>query len=210
MSFFNRVSLHRLRFSPPTPHPPVPFVVIQLSAYLCHTVCMLGWVYPTVVHWVWGPDPWLANEGFRDFAGSGVVHIVGGTTALTAAYWVGPRGTAKFENFRNKRDIPAHSIVLVALGTFLLFIGFIAFNGGSVQAVDTVLETAILARAIINTCLAMGGGGLATVFFSRKIARNKYVLGVFVFQSTIVRAALRVLHLLLHFFCLCSCAVLSG
>lgn len=115
------------------------------------------------------------------------MHIVGGTTALTAAYWVGPRGTAKFENFRKKRDIPAHSIVLVALGTFLLFIGFIAFNGGSVQAVDTVLETAILARAIINTCLAMGGGGLATVFFSRKIARNKYVLGCFVFRNAIRR-----------------------
>jgi Amt family ammonium transporter len=140
---------------------------------------MMGWVYPTVVHWVWGPSPWLTDEGYRDFAGSGVVHLVGGTTALTAAYWVGPRGTSRFENFRNKRDIPGHSIVLIALGTFFLFVGFLAFNGGSVQAVDTVLQTSTVAVAVVNTCLAMAAGALSTVFVSRRVARNKCVAAAY-------------------------------
>lgn len=146
----------------------------QLSAYMAYTFVMVCWVYPTVVHWVWGPDPWLTNEGYRDFAGSGVVHCVGGTTALIAAFWVGPRGTAQFETFKTKRDIPGHSMVTLALGAMLLFIGFLGFNGGSVIFIDTVLETQALATAVVNTCLASAGGGLTTQLVNRKLVRQKY------------------------------------
>lgn len=146
----------------------------KLVAYLVYSTFICSWVYPVCVHWVWGPDPWLVNEGFRDFAGAGVVHVTGGTAAIVGAYFVGPRGTSNFEREKDKHKIPGSSTSFVALGTIILVFGFVGFNGGSVQTVDTAAETGTVSRAVINTILAASTGGLTSELYSRKFALRQY------------------------------------
>eukprot|EP00038_Savillea_parva_P004978 m.145639 g.145639 ORF g.145639 m.145639 type:complete len:530 (-) comp11629_c1_seq9:298-1887(-) len=153
----------------------------QLTAYLAYTVWIVGFVYPTIVHWTWSGTAWLAQGsindqnagvGYFDYAGSGIVHCTGGTAALIGAWMVGPRGTSDmlrdglkpFENVKDKSEISGHSMPLVALGTLILVFGFIGFNGGSVLALETVEEGVTMSLAVMNTILAASGGGLAAVF----------------------------------------------
>ena len=114
-----------------------------------------GWVYPIVSHWVWSegiagendkpvphhnstigwePSPgqgWLNYWGFVDFAGSGVVHVLGGTAALVACIFIGPR-TGRFDEFGGRAvAMSGHSMPLASLGGFILLFGFLAFNTGS-------------------------------------------------------------------------------
>mmetsp|Transcript_32130 Transcript_32130/g.84112 ORF Transcript_32130/g.84112 Transcript_32130/m.84112 type:complete len:505 (-) Transcript_32130:1448-2962(-) len=147
----------------------------QISAYMVQTFVMVGWTYPLVVHWVWGPNPWLADEGYQDFAGSGVVHTVGGAAALVGAFYVGPRGTTGWEEFNPKQPgSPPHSTPLVALGATLLVVGFCAFNAGSVITVDTPQETARMGTAVFNTFVSASGGALTAVFPFRLLGRLKH------------------------------------
>ena len=89
-----------------------------------------AWVYPVVTHWAWAGDGWLAQIGYDDFAGSGVVHLLGATCALVACAFIGPR-KGRFTNQGDPIDMPGHSVPLAALGGFILLFGFLAFNGGS-------------------------------------------------------------------------------
>lgn len=155
----------------------------QLAAYLVYTLWIVGFVYPTIVHWTWSGQAFLAqgamsgpNEGvgYFDYAGSGIVHCTGGTAALIGAYMVGPRGTKDFvrdglqpfENVKDKTDIHGHSMPLVALGTFILFFGFLGFNGGSVLTLEGTENAVTMSLAVMNTVLAASGGGLAAVFLT--------------------------------------------
>eukprot|EP00035_Acanthoeca_spectabilis_P025763 m.459803 g.459803 ORF g.459803 m.459803 type:complete len:499 (-) comp21837_c0_seq1:23-1519(-) len=146
---------------------------VHLSAYMCHSIVMSCWVYPAVVHWVWGPDPWLTNEGFRDFAGSAVVHVVGGVSAFIGAFWAGPRGTDTFEVFSRTRELPGHSKPLVGLGTLLLLTGFLAFTGGSEGSIDTAENAATVARAVLNSSIGSASGGLFVVLWDGYRARKR-------------------------------------
>ena len=96
------------------------------NSYLCF---QKGWVYPPVTHWAWDSNGWLADLGYKDFAGSGVVHVLGGTCALVGCFFIGPRlgrfGTSSQDH------MPGHSVPLAGLGGFILLFGFLAFNGGS-------------------------------------------------------------------------------
>eukprot|EP00039_Didymoeca_costata_P008384 m.111365 g.111365 ORF g.111365 m.111365 type:complete len:479 (-) comp14058_c0_seq1:100-1536(-) len=143
----------------------------RLSGYLSYSLLLTTFIYPTIVHWTWSSDAWLAegddDGGYRDFAGSGIVHVTGGTAALVGAYVVGPRGTTKFETYEKKYEIPGHSMPLVALGTMILFFGFLGFNGGSVLHLDTQEDAAIMSLAVVNTVLAAASGGLITVMLNR-------------------------------------------
>eukprot|EP00039_Didymoeca_costata_P021269 m.343962 g.343962 ORF g.343962 m.343962 type:complete len:461 (+) comp23636_c0_seq1:234-1616(+) len=139
----------------------------QLAGYLGYSILLTAFVYPTIVHWTWSEDAWLANEGYTDFAGSGIVHVCGGAAALTGAIIVGPRGTDDFETYDNKYDIPGHSMPLVSIGTLILFFGFLGFNGGSVLAMDSVSDAANMSLAIVNTVIAAAGGGTVTVLINR-------------------------------------------
>ena len=105
---------------------------------------LLGFVYPVVTHWAWSSEGWLGqgfdithnnqtvNIAYRDFAGSGVVHLLGGTAALVGTAFLGPR-IGRFHP--GKKDVhvdfKGHSVPLAALGAFILIFGFFAFNGGS-------------------------------------------------------------------------------
>ena len=90
---------------------------------------MTGVIYPISTHWCWATNGWLNTFGFSDFAGSGVVHLAGGTCALVGATILGPR-LDRFNN-ENNMYVSGHNIPHVALGGFILVAGFMAFNGGS-------------------------------------------------------------------------------
>ncbi len=87
-------------------------------------------LYPIYGHWVWNPEGWMHRIGYHDFAGSSVVHMMGGFVALAGIVKIGPR-KGRFDAHGKPRDIHASNVPLVALGTFILFFGWIGFNGGS-------------------------------------------------------------------------------
>lgn len=133
---------------------------LKFNVYLIYTVVVTGLVYPISGHWHWGGG-WIAELGFVDFAGSTVVHAVGGFSALAAAWLLGPR-IGKFNKDGSSNVIPGHSITLSALGVFILWTGWYGFNSGSTLsgmnpgiayiAVTTTLaaSSGLLSALIIN------------------------------------------------------------
>ncbi|WXJ88998.1 Ammonia channel [Moorella thermoacetica] len=124
----------------------------KFIAYLIYSFVISAVIYPVVGHWAWGGG-WLAQRGFIDFAGSTVVHSVGGWTALVGAAMVGPR-RGKFGPDGSVRAIPGHSITLGALGVFLLWFGWFGFNPGSTLSGTTP----DIARIAVTTNLAAAAG----------------------------------------------------
>ncbi|RME84715.1 MAG: ammonium transporter [Caldilineae bacterium] len=102
---------------------------LKFSAYLVYSVVISAFVYPVSGHWVWGGG-WLSQLGFIDFAGSTVVHSVGGWAGLAGAIVLGPR-IGKFNKDGSSNVIPGHSLTLAALGVFILWFGWFGFNPGS-------------------------------------------------------------------------------
>ena len=135
----------------------------KFTTYLVFSLTMTVLIYPVSGHWVWQGDGWLTDLGFIDFAGSTVVHSVGGWAALVAAALVGPR-IGKYTNGKSNA-IPGHSILFGALGVFILWLGWYGFNGGSQLAIsgDNVTD---VSNVIITTNLAGAAGGLAAMFFT--------------------------------------------
>jgi Amt family ammonium transporter len=134
----------------------------KFQAYLIYTVIVTAVIYPIYGHWVWGGG-WLSTlpygAGAVDFAGSGVVHAVGGFVALAGAYLVGPR-TGKYKEDGTPVAIPGHNIVYIVLGTFILFFGWFGFNPGSTLAA-TDLRIAVIA---VNTFLAGAAGAVVACY----------------------------------------------
>jgi len=132
---------------------------LKFTAYMAYTVLVNMVMYPIYGHWVWGGG-WLATlpfgVGVRDFAGSGVVHALGGFTGLAAALLLGPR-IGKYDGDGKPRVFPGHNIPYAVAGTFILFFGWFAFNGGSTLAA-TDLRTSVI---MVNTYLAGGAGATA-------------------------------------------------
>ncbi|GGK13784.1 ammonium transporter [Yeosuana aromativorans] len=135
----------------------------KFTTYLVFSLLMTVLIYPISGHWVWQGDGWLTDLGFIDFAGSTVVHSVGGWAALVAAAMVGPR-IGKYTNGKSNA-IPGHSILFGALGVFILWIGWYGFNGGSELAISGD-SAAHVSNIIITTNLAGAAGGLAAMFFT--------------------------------------------
>jgi Amt family ammonium transporter len=129
---------------------------IKFSGYLIFSVLITGLIYPVFGAWAWGGlfngSGWLEGLGFIDFAGSTVVHSVGGWAALAGALVVGPR-VGKYAEDGTPRAIPGHSLPLAALGVFILWLGWFGFNAGSTTAGST--DIALIA---MNTFLAAGAG----------------------------------------------------
>ena len=134
---------------------------------LIYSVGVTGFIYPIIGHWAWGPDGWLAVLGFRDFAGSTVVHTIGGAISLVGAIVLGPRLGRVF-----KRDgggpMPAHDIILGSLGGLILWFGWYGFNPGSTLS---ALDMQGIGRVSFNTTLAACSAGLVALFVS--YYRNK-------------------------------------
>ncbi|MDD5011431.1 MAG: ammonia permease, partial [Phycisphaerae bacterium] len=106
---------------------------IKYIAFILFTFVMAMLIYPVVGHWIWGGG-WLANLGMYDFAGSTVVHSVGGWAALAGVIMLGPR-IGKYDNGHIKA-IPGHNLSLATIGTFVLWFGWFGFNPGSTMAAD--------------------------------------------------------------------------
>jgi Amt family ammonium transporter len=145
---------------------------------LLYSVGVSGFIYPILGHWVWGPGGWLAtiNHGttiFRDFAGSTVVHTVGGVVALAGAIVLGPRLGRKF-----KRDggglPPGHDLTIAAIGGVILWFGWYGFNPGSTLS---ALDLEGIGRVATNTTLAAAAGCL-TAFFWVYFRIKKWDLGI--------------------------------
>jgi len=125
---------------------------VKFSSYLVYTPFITGLIYPIVTHWVWGGG-WLSEIGFFDFAGSGVVHMLGGAAALAGVLVVGPR-LGKYSADGKPLPIPGHSLTLGALGVFILWFGWYGFNAGSTLA---AVGQDIASPAVTTTLAAAAG-----------------------------------------------------
>ena len=137
---------------------------IKLWPFLAFTVVLTGLIYPLQASWKWGGG-FLDQAGFLDFAGSTVVHSVGGWAALTGALILGPR-IGKY-NGDKVMELPWSDLSLAALGTFILWLGWFGFNGASQLAMGTVGDIADISRIFANTNAAAAGGVLATLILSQ-------------------------------------------
>lgn len=133
---------------------------IKLGAFMMFTVIYIGIVYPIVGSWKWGAG-WLDSLGFYDFAGSTLVHSVGGWAALVAVWLLGAR-IGKFKKDGTIGVIPGHNLPLATAGVFLLWLGWFGFNGGSVLSADPANTSLVL----VTTCIAAASGGLAAFLVS--------------------------------------------
>ncbi len=132
---------------------------IKLSAFMIFTVIYVTFIYPWVGSWKWGAG-WLDAKGFYDFAGSTLVHSVGGWAALAGVIVLGPR-LGKYVKGQI-RPIPGHSLPLATIGVFLLWLGWFGFNGGSVLSADP----AAVSLTLMTTCIAAAAGGLGAIIAS--------------------------------------------
>jgi len=133
---------------------------IKLGAFMIFAIIYVGIIYPITGSWKWGAG-WLDELGFYDFAGSTLVHSVGGWAALVAVWLLGAR-IGKFKKDGSLGVIPGHNIPLATAGVFLLWLGWFGFNGGSVLSANPALTSLVL----VTTCLAAATGGLSAFLFS--------------------------------------------
>ena len=132
---------------------------MKFPAYLIYTAIVSAVIYPIVGHWIWNGQGWLAMKGFGDFAGSTVVHSVGGWISFVGTIILGPR-IGKFGPDKRPRIIPGHSIPLAALGVFLLWFGWFGFNPGSTIAVG---DGEAISRIAVNTNIAACAGAITAM-----------------------------------------------
>jgi len=146
---------------------------VNFPGYCVFTLAMTCFVYPLVVAWTWGYG-FLGANNYMDFAGSSIVHMVGGVGALVGAAVAGPR-TGRWAN---PDSFQAHSLPLVVLGTFILWFGWYGFNCGSTLALPDQATGQLAAFVAMNTTIAAATGGL-TVFLLRFARLRKYDIGGF-------------------------------
>jgi len=139
---------------------------IKLSSFMIFSIIYVGLVYPIVGSWKWGGG-FLDGWGFYDFAGSTLVHSVGGWAALIAIYILGAR-VGKFDSQGKPRALLGHNIPLAAAGVLILWLGWFGFNGGSVLSADPSLTSLTL----VTTSLAAAAGGVSAATFSHFLYKN--------------------------------------
>ncbi|WP_072748195.1 ammonium transporter [Oceanicella actignis] len=143
---------------------------IKLWPFLVFTAILTALIYPIQASWKWGGGFLDAQLGFLDFAGSTVVHSVGGWAALAGALILGPR-MGKYKDGR-VHPMPGSNLPLAALGTFILWLGWFGFNGGSQLALGSVGDAADVSRIFANTNAAAAGGALAAIALTQAIYRK--------------------------------------
>ena len=139
---------------------------IKLNSFMLFTIVYVGLVYPIIGSWKWGGG-FLDQWGFYDFAGSTLVHSVGGWAALIAVYLLGAR-VGKFSSDGKPKAIPGHNIPVAAAGVLILWLGWFGFNGGSVLSADPELTSLTL----VTTCLAAAAGGISSSIVSNILYKN--------------------------------------
>lgn len=138
---------------------------MKLVSFLLFAVVLTGLIYPLQGYWKWGGG-FLDQLGFLDFAGSGVVHLCGASAAFAGVLLLGPR-MGKYGPGGEIHPIPGANIPLATLGTFILWLGWFGFNGGSELKVSNVEEANTVARVFVNTNMAACGGALAAFITDR-------------------------------------------
>ncbi len=135
---------------------------VKLIPFLLFVIVLTGVLYPITGSWEWGAG-WLDSKfGFSDFAGSTLVHSVGGWAALAGAILLGPR-LGKYGADGSVNPLPGSNMALVTLGTFILWLGWFGFNGGSQLAMDSAENVSSIARIFVNTNLAAAAGAIAAL-----------------------------------------------
>ncbi|MDQ7091281.1 MAG: ammonium transporter [Methylococcales bacterium] len=134
---------------------------MKLWAFLAFSVIMTGFIYPLQGYWKWGGG-FLDGLGFYDFAGSGIVHLCGATAAVAGIILLGAR-KGKYDNDGNITPIPGCNMPLATLGTFILWMGWFGFNGGSQLIISTVNDANAVARIFVNTNASAAGGVVAAL-----------------------------------------------
>mmetsp|Transcript_24608 Transcript_24608/g.49847 ORF Transcript_24608/g.49847 Transcript_24608/m.49847 type:complete len:451 (-) Transcript_24608:195-1547(-) len=148
----------------------------QMAAYLCYSIVLTGFVYPVVVHSIWSANGFLSaksanplwDTGVIDFAGSSVVHVTGGFTALIATKILGARKGRFFDERGNPIDRPqkikGHSVSLQVMGAFILWFGWYGFNTGSTSAISSADHGRVASVAAVSTTLGAACGCITSLF----------------------------------------------
>ena len=141
---------------------------IKLWPFLIFTIVLTALIYPIQASWKWGGGYLDSQLGFLDFAGSTVVHSVGGWAALVGAIILGPR-LGKYGKDGRVNPIPGSNLALATLGTFILWLGWFGFNGGSQLALGSVGDAADVSRIFANTNTAAAGGAIAALILTQVV-----------------------------------------
>jgi len=142
---------------------------IKLWPFLIFVIVLTGVLYPISGSWKWGAG-WLDAAGFSDFAGSTVVHSVGGWAALAGALVLGPR-IGKYKDGR-VIPMPGSNLALATLGTFILWLGWFGFNGGSQLAMGTVGDVSDVSRIFANTNMAAAAGAVTALILTQVLYKK--------------------------------------
>ncbi len=142
---------------------------IKLWPFLIFVVVLTGLMYPISGSWQWGGG-WLSEAGFSDFAGSTVVHSVGGWAALAGVIVLGPR-IGKYKDGKTN-PMPGSNLALATLGTFILWLGWFGFNGGSQLAMGTVGDVSDVSRIFANTNMAAAAGAVTALILTQTLYKK--------------------------------------
>ncbi len=142
---------------------------IKLWPFLIFVAILTGVIYPIEASWQWGGG-WLSEAGFSDFAGSTLVHAAGGWAALAGALILGPR-IGKFKDGRTV-PMPGSNLALATLGTFILWLGWFGFNGGSQLAMGTVGDVTDVSRIFANTNMAAASGAVMALILTQVLYKK--------------------------------------
>ncbi|MGA9251251.1 MAG: ammonium transporter [Roseobacter sp.] len=143
---------------------------IKLWPFLIFVVVLTGFMYPISGSWQWGGG-WLSEAGFSDFAGSTVVHSVGGWAALAGVIVLGPR-LGKYSKDGKIHPMPGSNLALATLGTFILWLGWFGFNGGSQLAMGTVGDVSDVSRIFANTNMAAAAGAVTALILTQVVYKK--------------------------------------
>jgi Amt family ammonium transporter len=160
---------------------------MQFRAYVIFSLFITAIVYPVSGFWKWGGG-WLDQMGFYDFAGSVVVHAVGGFAALAAAIVLGPR-IGRFKADSEARHLQGHSLALAASGVLILWVGWYGFNPGSQLAFAGAANIHATMTIAVNTTLAAGAGGVAAMILARRMSGSRKLSLAMLFNGIVVVGA---------------------
>ncbi len=140
---------------------------VRLWSFFLFVAILTACIYPVVGAWTWGGG-WLSGMGFQDFAGSTIVHSTGGWAALAGAILLGAR-RGRFPKYGTVRQMPPSNVPIVALGVFILWLGWFGFNGGSQLALNSAADALALSNIFANTNIAASAGVVAALALSKPI-----------------------------------------
>ncbi|MBL4756696.1 MAG: ammonium transporter [Rhizobiales bacterium] len=143
---------------------------IKIWPFFIFTALLTGFIYPITGAWKWGAG-WLQMANFQDFAGSTLVHSVGGWAALAGAVILGAR-VGKYNKQGQVMPMPGSNMPLATLGTFILWLGWFGFNGGSQLALGTIADASAVARIFVNTNMAAAGGVVAAIILTQLLYKK--------------------------------------